>query len=132
MVRARGGAWALLVVVVALAQPAAAQKPKKSAGKAPLPRFKVVEVEGDEVRVISLKARKKSKLPPRAKRLLLSGETRYVLHSKGKTTTLTPEQGKERLKQGTKIRVETDAEGKVKVVHLGSGKKAKRPKKKSS
>ena len=132
MLRARVGAWMLLVVVAALAQPAAGQKGKKSGRKAPLPRFAIVEVEGDEVRVVSLKARKKSRLPPRAKRLTLTADTRYVLHSKGKTTPLTAEQGKERLTQGTKIRVETDAEGKVKVVHLGSGKKARLPTKKSS
>jgi hypothetical protein len=127
MLRTRVGVCVLLVLMAGFSQPAAGQKGKKSAKKA-LPHFKVRKVSGDELTVVPLK-KTKSKLPPRTTTLRLTGATRYVLHSKGKPTNLSREEGRKRLTEGTRIRVEADDSGNVKVLHLGSGKKAKHPRK---
>ncbi len=97
---------------------------KKKGRKGPqLPGGKITKVEGDK---ITIAARKKGATT--AKVYTITKDTKFVAHKGKQKKDLTADEAKGRLKPGTRVRVEAGADGKIKVLHLGSGKPAKKPK----
>jgi hypothetical protein len=148
MVRMLVGGVVLLALVVALAPKAEAQRgqdqmnnqgnepkakkskkddkksDKKPGRMAKGTRYKVRSVDGDRITVAQKKGKKRT--------LTLSGDTKYVVHAKGKEQSLSADEAKKRLRKGASIRVEMGDGDSVRVVHFGSGKKAKNPRKSKS
>lgn len=127
MLRAHVRAGVALIVALILVPAAPGQKEGKTPEKKErLPRYTILKFEGGKLTVVgSRKGPGGKKVQGDERTLTVADDTRYVLHSKGKRTTLPAEEGKKRLTKGARIRVEADAAGKVKVVYLGVRKKAK-------
>jgi hypothetical protein len=111
------------VVIVAMAAGVGLAQDKKSGKKAKHPRGKIVKVEGNKLTVAVGKKGETSN-----KTLNLTGTTKYVTgHGKNKKD-LKPEEAKAMLKPGVRVTFSAGEDGNVKVLHIGSAKRAAKTK----